>query len=515
MVVEEEVVVEDVVEGEEDEAFAEEMPVKMSDNESVEAVSVYCIDNSISMVISFTPHPYLTSPQATKIDVICEECADLLIFKEPSNRSEKCCCRECDVEEPELHLSQSQSSASSVVSSSLFSSSGRPKTFKCLFADSYPCITRNDRARYLGRKQSKNERIITSSCGSGQVARLELLCLLLARSSTINEDGTVTWSGVEQELVQPLKQFMRELQKDVELLKKMVDDQARKHLQREDIAEGDNDVVETALRYVATLMDNGVDPTKIRSFGLKQPVMKKIAQELRSIADNYDEDVEFPWLGGSEYYPFPNAEKWREQSKKLKRKLANVETLDHRVSNICIGLESVMAFFGCEQSPQGTRGQRAAPQIVTKANEPRRKMADFSLAALFEGLLCDPVVDNEDFCEFVLSEFEKDPTRLSKNERMEALLLFLRKIKAIPEWYFPSFLRVFDGDLDASTDEVRKMKEVFKELIGDYDNLKRIREERQQEKDMVRMNVCLCFYIHFLAITLNIVTLTITLFKGG
>ena len=470
------------------------------------------------MVISFTPHHYyLTSPQVADTDLFCDDCACLLIFAERSNRTDKCLCEECDAEGPELHLSQSQSSASSVVSSSHFSLSGRPVKFENLRGDHYPRIWRQNNSAFIGCKYVNGAPLRTLSRGSGQAARLELLCLLLAKSSVIDENGIVTWSAMDKkEIEMPLKQFKYELQKDVGRLKRMVDASAGNHLDQDDIAGGDGDVVATALRAVASNLENKYD-ARIKKFGLKRPVIKEIVKELRWLADNHNEDSEFPWgLCGAEFYPFPTTAEWGEQSKKVKRQTGNVETLEKRVPNLSQGLEAVMAFVGCETCPRSNRGHRAPPQFVTNPQVgcSSRKTADFMLAALFEGLLCDPVVDDEDFYDFVRSEYEKEPTALSKKERMDALLSFLRHIKAIPKFYTPSFLKEFTGDLDASETEVRTMKDKYKESFGNHENWIRLQKERQQDADMVRLNVY-CFYIHFARYHTNTMASSIILFKGG
>ena len=335
----------------------------------------------------------------------------------------------------------------------------------------------------------------SSTCGIGQTARLELQCLLLARSSTMNPNGTMEWSGVDGELIMPKKQFVREARIDKSRLVRMVDESAKNHLKKKDV-KGDNDVAVTALRFVADKLDKGYTPEKRQRFGLQHKVMKKIAEVLRSIANDVDnDDVEFPWvLCGTRDYGFPDKGKWREQSAELNSTLEHVETLEDRIPGIYIGLEATGSHW-----VSGTRGSGAAPESVARAQVGCRhqKTHQFSLAVLLEGLICDPVFDHGNFCDFVHENYDKDPTELSTREQMESLLLFLRKVKVIPDWYTPSFLRVFDGDFNAIDAEVKRMKEIFNELIGSKENRERLRRERQQMNIMVRLNSCHCVYIHF------------------
>ena len=348
--------------------------------------------------------------------------------------------------------------------------------------------------------------MLSSSCGIGQTARLEMQCLLLARSSTIDSVGTVTWSGVDGDLIMPKKQFVREARIDKSRLVRMVDASAKEHLKKKDV-KGDNDVAVTALRFVANQLDKGYTPEKRQRFGLQHDVMKKIAQVLRSIANDVDnDDNEFPWVRcGTIDYGFIDKEVWRQQSAELNSALENVETLEDRVQGIYTGLEAVGSHWGCKTNTGSIRGTAIAPQTVTNAKTGCRhqKTHQFSLAVLLEGLVCDPVFDNGNFCEFVHENYDKDPTELSMRKQMEALLLFLRKVKVIPNWYTPSFLQLFDGDFNASDAEVDRMKEIFNELIGSKENRERLHRERQQMDIMVRLNTCHCFYIHFLATTLT------------
>eukprot|EP00984_Skeletonema_dohrnii_P026749 scaffold16142_cov87-Skeletonema_dohrnii-CCMP3373.AAC.2 len=456
------VVEEMVVETVEEETveFAEEMSVEMSD-ESVEA--------------------------ATKTPVICDECQDLTVFNEISDMglSNTWCCQKCNLQS--LILSQTTEGS---VASSHSNRSRPPVTFKSLYGEKYAQLVRQKGSTYIGNRSSNGVQFQTKSFGSGQAAQLVLLCVFLAMESDINPDDTVNWKwkGDVDVLLMPFNQWKFELREDVRLLEIIGDDAARRHLRRVDICGDDGNVVVTALKAIAKHMKEDFPANKMKRWKIKPKILEKIAEELVGIAEKVeaDEDAEFPWVvDGSRSYPFPEAEKWKKEKKKLERNIDDGK-LKRSEPDICGRLESVIAHWACEVN---VHGHRSPPSKITQAYMccPRQLMAEYSLTALFEGLLCDPVCGNKNFYEYIPENFKGNPLQMSTKERKKALLAFLREIKAIPEWYTPFCLQDWDKDnfnLNATREEKEKMKEVFKDWIGGAENLDRLRKERQRMEDM-------------------------------
>ena len=337
--------------------------------------------------------------------------------------------------------------------------------------------------------------VTTTSFGSGQAAQLALLCLILAMESTMDRDGSVKWIGVSKELARPFQQLKFELREDVRMLKSMNDEISRRHLNKyKDLNGGDGNVVASVLTAVADYLENieAWKKKKKGGWGLKPKVLEEIIKELRDMAENTGaEGLEFPWIVSGVKKPHGSfdQEKWCEERDKLERKLRDLvlrnKPLPHSQNNILRGLEAVASSFARFITTNG--GNPSPPPSVTmqKKGCPRQLMAEFSLEAVLEGLLCDPVCDDKNFSDYI----HGDSSQMSRQDRMKAIVDFLIAARVIPDWYRPFFLV---GDLDESnfslharSTEVRRMKDELKTIIGSPENVERIQRQQQQKVDIV------------------------------
>lgn len=302
----------------------------------------------------------------------------------------------------------------------------------------------------------------------------------------MEENGRISWNGIDDETSINLERFMFELQWDLERLKYLSD--ADKHLGKKDL-KGEGNVVVKALRAVV----EDLEKENYAKWRCNLDILQKIKDELVIIADKLDageetSSLEFPGIGvAASRYPFKGREKWRQEKEELLEELKdpiNNEKGRERVVDVFRGLESIAAQFAPE-------ADWVPPYIVMHSNSGcrRQRMAKFSLAALLEGFLCDPECGDKNFYDFIPDDFREEPSKMPTKESQEVLLTFLREIGAVPNWYTPHCLRDWDADnynLDASTDEKLMMEDTFNERIGGDQNLRRLREERKQIVAMVR-----------------------------
>ncbi len=478
--------------------LVEEVNVESEEESETSNVSIMLLIAVID--ISILPNNTLTnhtfhSPLKDNSRVICDWCEGLIIFEPQavlSSNNDHCICQDCNVA---AFFEWTQSEAAISMASSRKSNNIRPPSFKSLRGDKYP-FRLLEKSGYRCKKKYGSSSATTKYYGLAPNARLALVCLMLAKDSTL-DNGKITWKAASEEALMCLEQFINDIRHDYEKLRYIPNVPAL-HLEKCDLNPDPGvDVVVHALRIAARDIQDVTTSKDL--WKPRKRIVKVIAKKLTGLADgiaagNESSSMEFPWIvdgTSSKSYTFPTKEVFERNLKKLKKKLGNRNKKYTRLS-IVRDLESVAASFACEKVAKSSHNDYGPPSQITqtKKRDPRQLMAEYSLESLLHGLIIDPICEGKDFLNYIPPEYSADPFKMPVEVQKDVILTFLRAVEVIPLWYVPFFLRDWDDedkfDVNARDDEVEKMKGVFQNRIGTKHNTERLKAELQNKRAMVR-----------------------------